>query len=315
MPTETKLRCCACCIDVCTCFGIDDCRCMDRRWQLVASGFANDVLMTCTVCADFNGTFDLDHSSACVWQTSTTGPCSANPRWKMSYNSGANRWEAVNAAGTLYTRAKADWNCTGSNVMTKVSDGGCVSVVNSPPSTVTLSPVPIPGCPCPDEIICSDCPPCEAVPRRWTFTLSGITNDPLGGSCDGPGDTCANYNQEYILEFCGAVGPGGSSLRSAWRSDQFFWFCDGLSNGFGADLACRGINGCSNDGDLSLRIGFGPDPNCWNQDNATTGGSYVNEAPWDCFGPNVMTLKSGVGACSAISRCSGWPATVTLEPA
>lgn len=320
MPTTTKLGCCACCVTVCDCFALDgdryDCTCMSKVWTLVAADFDNDVLMGCTTCATFNGTHALNWTSACDWETSATGPCSGSPRWNFAYNSVTNDWEVVNAAGTTYAIDAADFDCHGINTLTKIANGNCSSVANSPPNTITIEPDEPDNCPCPTDLWCHECENCSAdvVPRKWKTTISGVTTghtvdggDPCCFSSETTGilPDCSAIDGEYIMEAC---AHGGNICRISWNSPQKTIAC---GNSSGGDVT-RSLELCCNNTGNNINMGFRAtsDPSTCALDLARQFGCIWSKSdPWDCFGPNVLTAS----LCSC--RCLNWPSSLTIEPA
>lgn len=295
MPETTYIGCCCCidtldpCVDVCDCFAqyhFDSCKCMSKDWILTASGFT-DLNGTCLECASFNGTHSLRHSSGCLWETSTTGPCNAgNKRWKLNYSASLNRWEATNAAGTLYVKALADWVCNGTNSMSLQSNGDCGTVPTPPPSSISVSPVGT----CP-EAFCFECGGCTVFPKKWKLTVSGVTN----GTCS----NCTSFNGEFELVRTHPV-PGFPSpfYCVRWAGGA------GINCGGPAPAPWELYTGFSNAGwFLDAVVGTGVPAN-------TTIAEYgLADADWNCLGLNEMPL---LGSPST-PHCS-WPSTVLLEP-
>lgn len=110
----------------------------------------------------------------------------------------------------------------------------------------------------PDEIISSGFTPCNCSPRRWSLTISGITD----GTCT----ACATINGTWTL-----AHDGGTT----WTT--------------GDAGACGG--GVQPSWQLVYNAGF------WTL-SSSAGAQYIlSGALWDCDGPNVMTLNRNIGEC------------------
>lgn len=175
----------------CPCCGVECCGCHTTQtlrsiWNLSVAGITNG---TCSGCSEWNGDFELKWGSACNWadQADSPSPCQATPlpddcyfhyRWLLNRQitgpsgDGYYLQQLTDLTGTVdrYFRAIANWDCTGSNVMSFLSDpeGVCTNW----PATVTVTPGTInvgQQCRC--------WPPYPAIAEEWVVEADGFDGD------------------------------------------------------------------------------------------------------------------------------------------
>lgn len=124
-----------------------------------------------------------------------------------------------------------------------------------------------------DETCCG----CEASPRTWSFTVSGVIQAFPSPSCTTPDSDCPAFNRTWTVDYVGscrweADHPGICTPGPPWQ------------------LTC--------DGDV------------WRLQTTNGGGGATTYelavSSWKCFGPNVMTKVT------ESILCTGFPSTITL---
>lgn len=149
-PAGFFLPNCACCAAVyppiTTCA---QCPTAPAQWSMTVAGITNGF---CTNCARWNGSWTLTNHTitgraggACYWSTPAeagAAPClfaaSNSPRWQLLLTATQAELTVDGGGGGSWTLAIGSFNCTGTNVLSKVSaDTDC----NNWPATITIDPI------------------------------------------------------------------------------------------------------------------------------------------------------------------------------
>lgn len=123
-----------------TVFDCTACDAAPDTFRVTFSGVTND---SCTTCADYNTSFDMDHNSGCLWSSPEADPgniCTVAEVGKyLEYVSVGNYWAlTVELAGEViveYRLAAEDFNCLGSNVFALYANSAHCATW---PATVTV---------------------------------------------------------------------------------------------------------------------------------------------------------------------------------
>lgn len=192
----------------CCCVPVEECRLIATTsggntlcakessiYTLTISGLTND---SCSSCADWNGTFDLQYMFEARWDSppsasTNCGHTAGDPLWRLEYDA-ATSYYILTALGIgfRWRLAKASWTCAGTNTLSLVYPLPVPAPCATLPATLALTPC-ITVCTC-----CS-----SGMPASISVTFSGIANN----LCDG----CTGFNATFLLA----------------RSSTCHWYRDG----------------------------------------------------------------------------------------
>lgn len=288
---------CECPPDPCACF---PCPLCDNRlqqfpcqWRFVGTGFGDDSAVDCT---RFNRNLLLSMTASCKWEYDD--PTDVHVILNLSDDVAILTLFSYTPPGNevfvaRYALAGAAWNCCSNNALPLVLDGNQCGI-GGVPATLTLQPVTPCGCGGGIPALCCapDCRTGISLPREWTFTIAGITNDTFCQSCN-------EFN-------------GNFTLRSA---NACFWNDFRLEppTCYVADITETPLQACHPRVTWILRqtaISYILTPNLYGFIGFLP--RYVKPIEeWNCTGPNVMTFEE---APFPQNKCRTFPPTVTVTP-
>lgn len=144
--------------------------------------------------------------------------------------------------------------------------------------------------------VCDECP--TEAPYQWTFTLSGVTNSTCA--------QCSQFNNTFTITY---DPPGLSPTACEWFMLDSNGVGDVRLEGHGR-MAAPCIFESFDVPTVWWRL-YKPGSS-WHLNSPYNVTYELDDASWDCCGPNTMTLVPQDAGELMVDACSNWPATVTL---
>lgn len=282
-----------CCV-VCRLFST-----LAREYTMTVAGITNDLCPNFT-CDQLNGSFTLRwhnagfsdfQGEACLWRdySLVQAACNLNPtpcytygQWHLGVGEVTPdvfefRLQPVSPSDVYYMRAATDWNCTGSNIMTRQGGGPIQGCQNYPATiTVTAGASRVSECQC--------YPPFDAYATLWRLSFAGI-----GGCCS------PEINDTFLLPFGTSQFDQHCTWRRVINSD-----CPSSSIQLILTLGS---------GKFGLEIRGSDSLQCLHAFY------WMRAADFNPVGPNTLTRSDtdcGIPFC--FPQCTNWPDTLVVQP-